>query len=253
MIEERTGRNFTLKSLPEGLDGNAAEIWRTAQNLFEKGDVVEVRAFKGRKTASGYFNDFEALANRAASLDNGGYQVYVTLNPVMPALLSRYCNRIEHGPEATTKDGEISQRRWLPIDLDPVRPTLISASDEEKRAAFERANEIKGYLEGKEFYDPIEADSGDGAHLLYRIELPNDPESLTLVSGVLRSLDSLFSDNVVNVDKSVVNAARLWKLYGTTARKGDDSEDRPHRRSRLLKVPGSSEMSSGIRRIEPCE
>lgn len=251
MIEERTGRNFTLKSLPEGLDGNAAEILRTAQNLFEPGDVAEVRAFSSGKTASGYFDDFEALARQAARLDAQGHAVYMTLNPVLPSLLSRYSNRMEQRPKATTKDNEIVRRRWLPVDLDPVRPSGISASDEEKRAASERAEEIKGFLAGREWPEPVEADSGNGTHLLYRVELPNDPDSLKLVSDILNCLDTLFSDNFVNVDKGVANAARIWKLYGTTARKGDDSEDRPHRRSRLLKTPGSSE-SSGIRRIGPC-
>lgn len=251
MIRERTGRNLTLKSLPEGLDGDAAEIWRTARNLFETGDVAELRAFGGGRTASGYFNDFEALARQAARLDDGGSQVYVTLNPVLPALLSRHSNRVEQRPKATTKDNEIVRRRWVPVDLDPVRPSGISASDKEKQAAFERAGEIKGFLSGRGWPEPIEADSGNGTHLLYRVDLPNDPESLKLVSDTLTVLDSLFSDNVVNVDRSVANAARIWKLYGTMARKGDDSEERPHRRSRLLVVPGPVQEAS-LREIEPC-
>jgi hypothetical protein len=67
--------------------------------------------------------------------------------------------------------------------------------------------------------------------------LPNDRESLELVKGVLEALAFKFSDEVVEVDTSTCNAAKVWKLYGTTARKGDDAGDRPHRRSRLLKVP----------------
>ena len=73
--------------------------------------------------------------------------------------------------------------------------------------------------------------------MLYRIELPNDPQSLELVKGILEALAFKFSDKAVEVDVTTCNAARIWKLYGTTARKGDDAGDRPHRRSGLLKVP----------------
>lgn len=252
MIGEKIGRNPTLTSLPEGIDGNAAEIWQTTQNLFEPGAVAELRAFGSRGTVSGYFDDFEALTKQAARLDDQGYQIYVTLNPAWPALLSRYSNRMEHRPKATTKDGEIVKRLWLPVDLDPVRPSGISSSDAEKRAAFERAAEIKGYLTGRGWPDPIEADSGNGAHLLYRVDLPNDPESLKLVNGVLAALDFWFSDNVVSVDTAISNAARIWKLYGTMARKGDDSEERPHRRSRLTVIPGFVQEAN-LQEIRPCK
>ena len=80
-------------------------------------------------------------------------------------------------------------------------------------------------------------DSGNGAHLLYRVDLPNDRASLDLVKGVLEALSFRFSDERVSVDITTANAARIWKLYGTTARKGDSTEERPHRRSRLLNVP----------------
>ena len=50
----------------------------------------------------------------------------------------------------------------------------------------------------------------------------------------LATLDALFSDDRVTVDTANFNAARIWKLYGTVSRKGDDTPDRPHRRSRIL-------------------
>jgi hypothetical protein len=233
------------------MDANAAEIWRTTQNLFESGAVAELRVFGGRGTISGYFDDFEALAKQAARLDDQGAGVYVTLNPVLPELLSRCSNRTEQYAKVTTKDGEIVKRLWLPVDLDPVRPSGISASDSEKSAAFERAAEIKGYLAGLEWPEPIEAASGNGAHILYRVDLPNDAESTTLFRDVLAALDFRFSDNVVSVDTGVFNAARIWKLYGVMSRKGDDSEERPHRRSRITSVPGGVQEAS-LREIKPC-
>src|SRR5262249_32077297 len=46
------------------------------------------------------------------------------------------------------------------------------------------------------------------------------------------------SDDAVKVDTSVSNAARIWKLYGTMACKGDSTPDRPHRMASILHVPG---------------
>ncbi len=141
-------------------------------------------------------------------------------------------------PKATTTDGDIVKRAWLPVDLDPVRPSGISASEPERQAAIQRAAEMKGFLTDKGYPDPLEADSGNGAHLLYPVGLPNDRESLDLVKRVLAALAFVFSDGAVSVDTGVANSARIWKLYGTTARKGDSTRERPHRRSRLLRVPG---------------
>jgi hypothetical protein len=57
----------------------------------------------------------------------------------------------------------------------------VSSTDEEHQAAIVRAAEIAAYR-GRErgWPTPILADSGNGAHLLYRIDLVNDDESLSI-------------------------------------------------------------------------
>ena len=79
----------------------------------------------------------------------------------------------------TTNDApdNIIQRRWLLIDCDPVRPANISASDDEKAAAKELVLEVRIHLSDCGWPDPVIADSGNGYHLLYRIELPNNDRS----------------------------------------------------------------------------
>jgi hypothetical protein len=216
----------------------STEIVRTLEVIFEPGAVVELRAFKGRETVSGYFEDHKALASEADKLEDKGYSVYVTLNEVDTALLARASNWARKiYKEPTTSDNDIVRRCWLPLDFDPVRPSGVSATDAEKKAARQRALEVREFLRGLEWPEPIVGDSGNGYHLLYRIHLPNNRESLELVKGILEALDFKFSDKAVEVDVSTCNAARIWKLYGTSARKGDDAKDRPHRRSGLLKVP----------------
>jgi hypothetical protein len=88
-----------------------------------------------------------------------------------------------------------------------------------------------------EWERPIIADSGNGAHLLYKIDLPNDQEALAFVSGALAALDRRYSDGLAKVDVTCANAAGIWKAYGTVARKGDSIPGRSHRMSRILEVP----------------
>lgn len=235
MEDGKRGQDVT--SLPEGMDETTGKILPVIGVLFEPGDVVELRAFKDRTITSGYFDNFEELAEQAAKLDSKGFAVYVTLNPTESALLARAHNRVKTHPKATTSDTNITHRRWLPVDFDPVRPANVSSTDEEKQAAVHRAREVREHLREQGWPEPVVGDSGNGAHLLYRVDLPNNRESLELVKGVLEALAFKFSDEAVSVDTSTSNAARIWKLYGTTARKGDDTEDRPHRRSRLLEIP----------------
>jgi hypothetical protein len=215
----------------------SAKIRQAVEVLSERGGVVELRAIKNGTTAAGYFDDVDTLSREAAKLDGQGFAVYVTANPADPALLSRAANRIKRALRETTSDRDVLRRRWLLVDLDPVRPAGISSTDEEKVQALRRAREVYACLNKRSWPEPVVADSGNGAHLLYAVDLPNDAESLNLIRGVLEALSFQFSDGAVSVDTTTSNAARIWKLYGTTARKGDSTEERPHRLSRLLKVP----------------
>jgi hypothetical protein len=213
------------------------------------GQVVEVRALTDQFTHSGYFSDHDALVRSVEPLDADGsvHGIYVTLNEVNPALLSRRANRIKMRlgkKDSTTSDADILRRRWLPIDIDPLRPSGVSSTDEEHGLALAKADEIARWIAGLGFPDPVRADSGNGAHLLYRIDLPNDEAATALVKACLMTLDALFSDERMNVDTANFNAARIWKLYGTVSRKGDNTPERPYRRSRILSAPESLEVVS---------
>lgn len=218
------------------------EVAQALATLFPDGGVVELRALTDHSVHSGYFDDYGALAGKAENLDTlqDVAGIYVTLNEVDPALLSRRANRVKMHlgrKDPTTSDADVLRRRWLPVDLDPVRPSGVSSTEGDHTAALAHAERIRTWLAGQGFPDPVMADSGNGAHLLYRIDLPNDDDSTDLVKGCLTVLDTLFSDGTVSVDAANFNAARIWKLYGTTSKKGDNTPVRPHRQSRLLSVP----------------
>ncbi|WP_425613605.1 YfjI family protein [Anatilimnocola sp. NA78] len=163
--------------------------------------------------------------------------VYFTVNPANPALLARANNRLRKAAKGdSTSDKDILTRRWLLVDTDPIRPSGISATDEEHEAALARAREISEYLQTLGWPAPILADSGNGGHLMFRVDLP--VEDGGLVERCLATLDAQFSDKLVSLDQTVHNPARIWKLYGTLAAKGDSVPDRPHRIARILSVPG---------------
>ena len=109
----------------------SAEIRRVVEVLSERGGVVELRALKNGSSAAGYFNDFSALGREAAKLDEQGFAVYITANPTNPALLARAENRIKRPLREATADRDIDRRRWLLVDVDPVRPAGVSSTDEE--------------------------------------------------------------------------------------------------------------------------
>ena len=79
------------------------------------------------------------------------------------------------------------------------------------------------------------ADSGNGYHLLVAIQL--GVKDGPLVASVLAALDERFSTEEAKIDRVNFNPARIFKVYGTVARKGEASEERPHRLARLLSIP----------------
>ena len=204
-----------------------------------EGEVVELRAFrKGKGVRAGYFDPahLHDMARCAAQLsDSGDYKgVYFVLNPLAPGLLSRAPYAV--GPVSrTAADADVTRRRWLLVDVDPQRAAGTSATDAEKAAAQEKALRVRAYLGGQGWPAPVLADSGNGFHLLYRIDLATDDGGL--VRRVLHALAARFDGGGVNIDRLVFNPSRLTKLYGTVSRKGTATPERPHRASRVLEVP----------------
>ncbi len=211
--------------------------------LFEPDQLVELRALGRRKgeVRSGYFRNFEHMAGIAEELDKSGEfkGIYVVLNRISPSLYSRSPDTLYPAGSSlkTTGDQDIDRRRWLPVDFDPKRQSGVSSTDEEHGLSIEAAKEARETLTKMGWPDPVLGDSGNGAHLIYTIDLPNDEESRSLVEDCLRAIAELFGTERVDVDTKNFNAARIWKLYGTCARKGENEVGRPWRRSKLLEVP----------------
>ncbi len=251
-------------SLPPLVD--IAEVRRALLALTQPEQVMELRVLSARTTASpryayqasGYFNDPEALIKALASL-RSAKEMYITLHPCQPMLLARANNRLrtldEMRKAQATSDQHIRRLRWLLIDLDPERPADISSTEAEHQAALAQAQIVKRELQALGWPDPLEADSGNGAHLLYRVDLPitEGVKETGLLHRVLKGLAARFDlteeqaengELRLHIDQSVYNSSRICKLYGTLACKGDHMPERPHRLARLLAVPAPLETVS---------
>jgi len=204
--------------------------------LFAPGQVVEVRALSKYGVTTGYFDDFATLAEKIKELsDSGKYDgVYYTLNSCNPALLARRTkNDLHERADSTTTDGEIVKRSWLPVDCDPRRPKGISSTREELMAAKGTLEVVRLWLSDQGWPDPVVGRSGNGYHGQYCVDEPNDKETAQLFADCLAVLSKQFSTDKVDIDRKMFNASRIIKAYGSLARKGDSTPDRPHRYSKL--------------------
>jgi hypothetical protein len=139
--------------------------------------LVKVTSHRRAVTIAGFFDHdhLEQMAREAVKLTRNAKGVYLVLNPLTPDLLARCKNRVEEAETGVlAADKDVLCRRWLYIDVDPKRLSGISATDAEKAAAHEVVTAIRCYLESRGWPAPFESDSGNGYHLLYRIDLPAD-------------------------------------------------------------------------------
>jgi hypothetical protein len=219
--------------LDESVIVKGLDLYAAAGRFFET-RLLGIPSGNRTVTAAGWFQD-TADAAKLLALRDGFGQHYVTLNPVREGVETRAFARIQENPKALTGDNEIARRHRLLLDFDPKRPSGISSTDAEHDAAIERAKNTARHLQRVYGWHPLAIiDSGNGAHVLYGIDLPNDNDARDLVKHVLEALDASFGDDQIDVDRTVFNAARIVKIPGTLAQKGDATPDRPHRRSCFL-------------------
>lgn len=223
-------------------------VERALRGLLLPGQTFEIRALHERKykDMQGFFDDPGLAADYLSRMSEDYQGVYFTLNPLTPDVIHRAKSKLKQSTQGLgASDGEVTRRIWLPLDFDPVRAKGISATPLENKASLELARTVADTLEliyG--FPDPVLASSGNGAHLLYAIDMPNTDETRDVIKAFIRTVRAAFATPAVDVDISVFNASRIWRLYGTVARKGDNTLERPHRLSKILRMPDYRECVS---------
>ena len=231
---------------------NAAEVKRSLELLKPAGELFEIRGINGKENISGYFSNADNAINALESYNfrnTANWQLYFSLNNINTACYSReQCDKLvssSYGHKInTTSDSDILDYEWILIDLDTERPTGISSSNTELERSHQKAANVYQTLKEYGFSEPVTALSGNGYHLLYKVNFKNNSENVQLVKDFLGTLNRLYSDNTVKVDISVFNPARICKLYGSIAAKGTPTAERPHRQAKILTVPAELSETS---------
>lgn len=214
------------------------QVYQWFDIMKNNNELVEIRLIGSNRTASGYFSDARTLIE-AIKPYTDTYNVYFTINKVNSACYGReQKDRIVQKPKNTTTDSEIVCRDWVLIDLDAKRLSGVCATKEEAIKAHEKGQEVYRFLMDNGFYEPIVVFSSSGIHLYLRCALLNTEENTKLIRRFLEALAMLFSDEYVDVDTKVFNAARISRLMGSYSCKGASNDsDRPQRKCRFLRVP----------------
>jgi hypothetical protein len=219
------------------------------QTISAPGEIRELRAFVGDAEGSilsGRFDDLEAMARTAIDMSAGhdwdGFggvtAVYVTVNAIEPEAAKRIGDWTANSMKVrarSTRNQDIFYRTWLVIDLDPVRPTGVCSTTEEKSAALAVSLNVREFLKELGWGEPTVVDSGSGYHLWYRADnllaFGNDWQQ------ALKHISRIYSTETVTIDTSIGNSARILRLPGTMNRKGEDTKERPHRICKVLSYP----------------
>jgi hypothetical protein len=227
-----------------------ATIRQTIELLHEPGDVFEVRFLDvpsrhGKPhEAGGYFKDPAKAARLVYEYDRrrepGGS--YIILNQPDPQCWVRSPEKITDYLKTTTSGRDIIRRRWVIVDCDPVRPSGVPATDAQLADAQRFGQMVKDIVAAEFGWpEPVEGVSGNGYALLFRADLQNTDQAKTLVSDVLNALQHLVNQKPdvprVKVDCTMCDANRIIRLFGTMNRKGNSTDEQPHRCSRLVRIP----------------
>ena len=212
------------------------------------GGITELRLLRkgrGKGTWSGYFGpeDEEALVQallpvadepraRIPRKDHprvGEANVYFSLQPIRPDLAEGRRGTLARSRTAA-RDRDVLAYSLFVVDVDPERePRDSSASEQEKACALEVAEQVRSWLHERGV-EAVQADSGNGYHLLVPMVPVSDVRQAAQdAKNLLRLLNQRFSTDGAKVDTSTFNPSRILKLYGTKAVKGEDSPSRPHR------------------------
>jgi Protein of unknown function (DUF3987) len=226
------------------------------------GESFAFKPFKGTKpqrprrflTTGFHATEIDAAAEHALR-DAGNASissVYVHVNPI-----------ISTGPlgdSGFVQTCHITRRIHIVIDTDPVRfgpdgrelvvetvggqgevktaKAKCNATEAEKAEAIALANHVRATLTGYGFPSPvIVADSGNGWHTWYAIDLPVNPETDDLLRDFLQALEREQGGRfAAHVDLTMHDAPRIARVVSSMNRKYAAEPGRPVRESTLIEV-----------------
>lgn len=150
-----------------------------------------------RENRSQWFSDGRELWRQAVAW---GGDVYCSLN------------RPRDGVTGPLRDADVERYSRLLFDVDPVRPTGTAATAEQIRDAVRLRDDLVQRLHAMGWPEPALALSGNGAHAVYRVDIP------PTAAGEIRALYHGLRDRVRGagavLDTTTYNPARICRFYG---------------------------------------
>ena len=162
--------------------------------------------------------------HRALQINRTGFTCYTPLNPIR--------GDYEPEPGRGTNASGILKYEKLMVDID--RSDKLGKKNPASKDELIRADEllynVRDYM--REMHDwgyPHKVMTGNGYHLYYDLDLPNNEETSELVGAALATLAEKFNTDDFEIDTVVYDPARITKVIGTRAIKGQQSQGRPWR------------------------
>lgn len=183
----------------------------------------------------GVFSSAEKFLSKSYKGD-----VYTNLQPLKANIArTNRLARYNKGLRETDTD-----QRWVCIDIDPVRDAQVNATDEEKLAAYNIAQQIITYLQQlKSNY--IFKDSGNGYHILIEVcDLTKESHKILLSQFKVK-----YDTAQAIIDPKCFNNSRVIRAPDTYNNKSA-SDLRPVRLCKVLQIAGGDILSTAAFGVE---
>lgn len=199
--------------------------------------IKDAKTGFSRQLAGYYDTDhLEKLSQDVQQYSGHATGIFYGVNPVWSSCLDRAKNCLKPIWETqATEDSDILGRSMMLIDIDSERDPDCSATQDEKDVAYWIGRIICRDLRKAGWPRPVVLDSGNGYHLLFRVNLPVNDEDL--IRDCLKALANRYDCEEAKIDTTVFDAKRFAKLPGTMACKGPETLERPHRLSGYFRLP----------------
>ena len=192
-----------------------------ALSMLHVGTPFELFACKDKGVPMvGFFDDVEAAAAEAVAWNEKGYNVFTNLNTInldeaMRGALNKPLQTAGRELRCANK-GDVMEVNWLLVDVDPVRACdnqHVPSTDDEQKCSYEVADAVEKYICDELGGPlPIFATSGNGYHLLWRLDLPADETSEKNIKNFLLALAKKFNSKGASVDTSTASLFHLTKV-----------------------------------------
>lgn len=228
---------------------NREDVLRALGILYpqEHGLIELVVIGKGGQLRSCRSANHEQLVDEIARYDGQEdiAAIYTTLNRLESATFEGRKLTVDKplSPGPRVNSSNVARVTGILFDIDPFRTNgdkKDSTTESEHRMAIKAADFLKHKLAFMGWPEPIVGDSGNGTALRYLCDLPATKETEDILSRVLKAANAMLPGELaeqVEVDPAVFDRPRISKVFGTMARKGPGTDERPHRRATIISAP----------------